>query len=164
MTVLRTGERHRSSNGRTNGNRENRWPNREEQRSGPSAGTASDSQRQVDPGAHQRAENGQSVGISAARVGPLGDRHGSTAEANQDNRLSADQTKRKGKTDARNRARRNKRARTETEGGSYQNRRELQILVAGEMPAHDSNSAVPWEHRGLLGQTREGRPRGSDTS
>ena len=76
----------------------------------------------------------------AARVGSLEDRHGPTAEANPDSQLSVDQNKRKGKTGARNRARRNKRARTEAVGESYQNRRDLQILVGGGMPAHDSSS------------------------
>ena len=75
----------------------------------------------------------------------------------QGSQISANQAKRKAKSDARNRARNNKRARKPTSSGSYQNQRELQLLVGGGPPTQATNTAVPWEHRGILGHTRKGR-------
>ena len=80
----------------------------------------------------------------------------------QGSQISANQAKRKAKSDARNRARNNKRARKQTPSGSYQNQRELQLLVGGGPPTQATNTVVPWEHRGLLGHTRGGRPGGSE--
>ncbi len=83
----------------------------------------------------------------------------------QGSQIPASQAKRKAKSDARNRARNNKRARKPTSSsGSYQNQRELQLLVGGGPPTQATNTAVPWEHRGLLGHTRGGRLGGSERS
>ena len=66
--------------------------------------------------------------------------------------------KRKAKTAARNRARNNKFARKEKPVGYNHNHKELQLLVGeGELSQDNNGGAVPWEHRGLLGQTRGGR-------
>ena len=65
--------------------------------------------------------------------------------------------KRKRTTAARNRARRHKNARRDKPTGYIQNHRELQLLVGERELSQDNNGAVPWEHRGLLGQTRGGR-------
>ena len=131
VTVHRTGAIHRNSNGRTNGTRENRGPNREEQRSGPSAGTASDSQRQVDPGAHQRTENGQSDGRTAA--------------------------KRKATNINRNGKRTRRRAVKATSSSDWnQSQRALQVVVGAGVCSHAQLGVVPWEHRGMLGHTRGG--------
>ena len=131
VPVRRTGARHRNSNGRTNGTRENRGPNREEQRSGPSAGTASDSQRQVDPGAHQRTENGQSDGRTAAM--------------------------RKATTSNRNRRKNRRKAQEPSIGGQDQSQHDLQLIIGEDLSSQaNRSSAVPWEHRGILGHTREG--------
>jgi hypothetical protein len=159
VTVRRTGERHRNSNGRTNGKRENRGPNREEQRSGPSAGTASDSERQVDPGAHQRAENGQSDGRQGAE-GPM-DTMGARTDNQQIEELSDAKhgaqdsavAQRKAKNDANHRWRTKKRAREEVNNtaaiGRYGIQRELHPIVG------DGTSALltPALCRGLLGRT-----------
>ena len=130
VTARRTGERHRNSHGRTNGNMENRGPNREEQRSGPAAGIAPDSQRQVDPGEHLRAENGQSDGRTAA--------------------------KRKMTTSNRHRQRGRKRAATAATGAFNQSQRELQLIAGADISPEADNSRVPWEHRGILGHRGEG--------
>jgi hypothetical protein len=159
VTVRRTGERHRNSNGHTNGSRENRGPNREGQRSGPAAGIAPDSHKRT--AVCRRAQSG------VAELGSLEERQVYAVGAKQHsplsggNQLSADQAKRKAKSDARNRARNNKRARTAMSNGSHQSQRELQILVGDGTHQQDTNATVPWDHRGLLGQTRGGGPGGS---
>jgi hypothetical protein len=132
VTVRRTGKRHRNNNhGRTNSNRETRGPNREEQRSGPSAGTASNSQRQVDPGAHQRTENGQSDGRTAA--------------------------KRKATTSNRHRRKNRRKAQEPSIGGQDQSQHDLQLIIGEDLSSQaNRSSAVPWEHRGILGHTCEG--------
>ena len=132
VTVRRTGKRHRNNNhGRTNSNRETRGPSREEQRSGPSAGTASNSQRQVDPGAHQRTENGQSDGRTAA--------------------------KRKATTSNRHRRKNRRKAQEPSIGGQDQSQHDLQLIIGEDLSSQaNRSSAVPWEHRGILGHTREG--------
>ncbi len=166
VTVCRTGARHRNSNGRTNGNRENRGPNREEQRSGPAAGIAPDSQRQVDPGEHQRAENEQSDGNK---------RQLRAGGANQDTQRSQEQSpptgvenetsdgrtkaeKRKAMTAIRNRRRDRKIIRAEEISlvGHDQYQRDLQVIVGAGISPQEHRSMVPWEHRGILGLTRGG--------
>ncbi len=71
--------------------------------------------------------------------------------------------KRKAKIDAKHRWRNNKRARegvdTATIGRS-EIQRELQLIVGNGTSTSTNAGAVPWEHRGLLGQT--GRRRNKD--
>ena len=65
------------------------------------------------------------------------------------------ETKRKGTNNARNRKRDCKRAKIETTTGFYQNRSGLQLIVEEGMPTQYNNiHAIPWDHRGMLGQTR----------
>ncbi len=82
--------------------------------------------------------------------------HSSTSRVEEEQRVSYG-AKRIASAAARNRARRHKNARKEKPTGYYQNRRELQLLVEEGELTQDNDGAVPWEHRGLLGQTRGGR-------
>ena len=71
--------------------------------------------------------------------------------------------KRKAKIDARHRWRNNKRAREGVNTatiGRYEIQRELQLIVGNGTSTPTNAGAVPWEHRGLLGQT--GRRRNED--
>ena len=66
--------------------------------------------------------------------------------------------KRKKKADDRNRRRDMKRATTVTTVRSIPNQRPLQMIVGEGLVVsitHDSLSVPWWEHRGILGQTRE---------
>ena len=76
--------------------------------------------------------------------------------------------KRKAKIDAKHRNRNNKRAREEVNTatiGRHEMQRELQLIVGDGSPTPTNASVVPWEHRGLLGQTDRRRDVGdhSDT-
>ena len=114
---------------------------------------------------HANGNNATRSGVAAAHSGSPEERQVHAAGASpgrqltgtyQGSQVSADQAKRRAKSEARNRARNNKRAYTATISGPYQNQRELQILVGGGTPTHEvHNTTVPWEHRGLLGQTRD---------
>ena len=75
-----------------------------------------------------------------------------TAEEMQDGGVA----KRKAKLDARHRARNNKRAREEVNAATirrYGTQQGLQLIVGGDTSMPTNVSTVPWEHRGLLGQT-----------
>ena len=95
-------------------------------------------------------EDRQGNATGAQQENPL------SVEAQQDSQMSTEQAKRKATTDARNRKRGNKRARMEMQNGPNQPQGTLQIFVVGGAP-QEIKRAVPWEHRGLLGQTRDGR-------
>ncbi len=157
VTVRRTEERHRNNHGRTNGNRENRGPNREEQRSGPAAGTAADSQRQVDPGAHQRAVN------QDGQMSEEQNSHPGVENETKDGRTKT--AKRKFTTANRNCRRDRKRLREISIGRHNQNQQDLQLIIGEGLlsPQVNRSSAVPWEHRGILGHTREGRGQERET-
>jgi hypothetical protein len=76
--------------------------------------------------------------------------------------------KRKVKLDARHRMRNNKRVREEVNTapiGRYEIQRGLHLIVGNGSPTQTNASVVPWEHRGLLGQTGRRRDAGdhSDT-
>jgi hypothetical protein len=78
-------------------------------------------------------------------------------------------TQRKAKNDANHRWGTKKRAREEVNNtatiGRYGIQRELHLIVGDRTSASTNASAVPWEHRGLLGRTDRIRDAGdhSDT-
>ena len=72
--------------------------------------------------------------------------------------------KRKVATNSRHRRRDQKRVREISIGGHHQNQRDLQLIIGEDLSAQVNRSgAVPWEHRGILGHTREGREQERDT-
>ena len=67
------------------------------------------------------------------------------------------------KRDDRHRKRNNKRAREEVNtanNGRHEIQRELQLIVGEGTTTSTNAGAVPWEHRGLLGQTGRRRDAG----
>ncbi len=83
----------------------------------------------------------------------------------EDERRDSGVAKRKSKLDARHRARNNKRAREEVNAatiGRDGTQQRLQFIVGDSASTPRNVSAVPWEHRGLLGQTGGGRNAGDN--
>ena len=102
-------------------------------------------------GAHQ---NGQSLEEQ--------DSHPGVENETTDGRTKT--AKRKVATANRNRQSDRKRAREISIGGHHQNQRDLQLIIGEDLSAKVNRSgAVPWEHRGILGHTREGREQERDT-
>ena len=108
------------------------------------------------------------------------ERYGNATGAHQDGQRTAEQNshpgveneatdgrtktaKRKVATANRNCKRDRKRAREISIGGHHQNQRDLQLIIGEDLSAKVNRSgAVPWEHRGILGHTREGREQERD--
>ena len=108
------------------------------------------------------------------------ERYGNATGAHQDGQRTAEQNshagmeneatdgrtktaKRKVATANRHRQRDRKRAREISIGGHHQNQRDLQLIIGEDLSAQvNRSSAVPWEHRGILGHTREGKEQERD--
>ena len=79
-----------------------------------------------------------------------------SSELNMEQRMTQDSQvkKRKRTRDEKNKRRDRKRAADVTTITSIPNQRPLQVIVGEGLLPISSDSAVPWEHRCILGQTR----------
>jgi hypothetical protein len=106
----------------------------------------------VDPGAHQV---GQKTEEQNSHLGGENETTGGRTKT----------AKRKVQNTNSNRRRDRKRVREISIGGHHQNQRDLQVIIGEDLSAQVNRSdAVPWEHRGILGHTRERREQERDTT